>query len=98
MTGDENSTSEFCESCHVGSLQACRATYARWHDGDFVVLPGVPAWRCDYCGDTFYDREALRRLVLLLGPESSPEVETQRRATGFEDSDDLGLTDRRRMG
>jgi YgiT-type zinc finger domain-containing protein len=90
-------TIEFCESCHVGRLLPYRATYAHWHEGEFIVVPGVPAWRCDYCGDAFYDNEALARLVLLLGPESVPGDHKRRRTAGLEGSVGEGLGDRRRV-
>jgi YgiT-type zinc finger domain-containing protein len=87
----------FCDNCHVGSVRAWRATYARWHAGHFVVVPGVPAWRCDYCGDTFYDSEALYRLFLVLGPESQARVPKRSLATGFDENHGAGLGDRRRV-
>jgi YgiT-type zinc finger domain-containing protein len=97
MSEQGEESSRFCESCHVGSLQRCRATYARWHGGQFVLMPGVPAWRCDYCGDTFYDNEALARIVLLVGVDSDAEVARGWRSAGLEDSPELGLIDRHRV-
>jgi len=89
--------SEFCEGCHVGSLRPYRAPYARWHNGQFVVAPRVPAWRCDYCGETFYDDDALTRLFLLLGPESDMEDERRWRATGLDEDRRPELGNRRRV-
>jgi len=97
MNKDATESKEFCESCHIGSLQACRATYARWHDGQFVIVPGVLAWRCDFCGDTFYDTQALTRLAMLLGPESTLDDHRRWRATGPDDSRRTDLGDRRRI-
>jgi len=97
MNRDTDESKEFCDGCHIGSLQACRATYARWHGGQFVIVPGVPAWRCDFCGDTFYDIEALTRLVMLLGPESNLEDHRRWRATGPDESSRTGLGERRRI-
>ena len=97
MKTDDNISREFCEGCHIGTMQPCRATYAQWHNGQFVVVPGMPAWRCDFCGDTYYDNEALTRLVLLLGPETGSEHERRRRATGLDDSFGDGLGDRWRV-
>jgi YgiT-type zinc finger domain-containing protein len=97
MNGDAGGAHEFCDGCHIGSLRPYRATYARWHDGQFVVVQGVPAWRCDYCGDTFYDDEALSRLALLLGPESDMEDQRRWRATGLDEDREVGLGNRRRV-
>jgi YgiT-type zinc finger domain-containing protein len=86
----------FCSSCHIGKLQPHRTTFTHWHAGDLVVVPGVQAWRCDYCGDAFFDNEALGRLVLLLGPETTSSDTQQRRARGLEGGSGEGLSDRRR--
>jgi len=88
---------EFCEICHAGSLYPHRATYARWHAGHFVVLPGVPAWRCDVCGDTFYDAAALTQLTLLLGPEMGTQHPRRWRPYGPDESLGAGLGERRRI-
>ena len=98
MTEDTGESKEFCESCHVGALQPFRATYARWHEGEFVIVPGVAAWRCDCCSDTFFDEEALTRLVLLLGPESDLEDQRRRRGRGLGGVPGADLGDRRRAG
>jgi YgiT-type zinc finger domain-containing protein len=94
---DPSESKEFCAVCHVGSLRPHRATYARWHEGQFVIRPGMLAWRCDFCGMTFYDDAALARLALLLGPETDLDEERQWPATGLEESWEPGLGDRRRV-
>lgn len=97
MNTNENASQEFCQNCHVGSLRSYRTTYAHWHDGQFVIMPGVPAWRCDFCGDTFYDDEIMIRLTLLLELESGLEDQRQWRATGLEEGWGSGFGDRRRV-
>jgi YgiT-type zinc finger domain-containing protein len=96
MTDRANEAASFCEHCHVGTFKPHRATYTRWHDGEFVIVPRVPAWRCDYCGDAFFDKEALYRLVLLLGPESDTEDQQDPRVAGLEGSGKIGMRERRR--
>jgi YgiT-type zinc finger domain-containing protein len=95
METDDNNIREFCESCHAGSLQPCRAPYAHWHDGQFIVVPGIPAWRCDFCSEVFFDSAALTRLVLLLGSEANLEGQRRWRTAGLDDSSGKGLGDRR---
>jgi YgiT-type zinc finger domain-containing protein len=97
MDKEDGESREFCEGCHVGSLQPCWATYARWHEEQFVIVPRVPAWRCDFCGDTFYDDEAMTRLAMLLGPESDLGDERRWRTTGLEGRGEAGLGSRRRV-
>lgn len=98
MKTDIAETREFCEICHVGSLRPYRATYVRWHGGKFAIVSAVPAWRCDFCGDAFYDDEALARLVLLLGSESHSGDRQRRRGLGPEGRLRSGFGDRRRIG
>jgi YgiT-type zinc finger domain-containing protein len=97
MSEDDNESREFCESCHVGSLRPYHTIYAHWHSGEFVIVPGVPAWRCDFCGDTFFDNEALSRLVLLLGLDSNTGGQRRWRTTGLEESGVKELGDRWRV-
>ena len=87
---------EFCSSCHVGKLRASRTTYAHWHGDEFIVVPGLPAWRCDYCGDAFFDNDALTQLVLLLGTESMLEAQRWPRTTGLEKGGENSLGEGRR--
>jgi YgiT-type zinc finger domain-containing protein len=96
MNADVSESRVFCAYCHIGSLRPHRATYARWHDGQFVIMPGVPAWHCDFCGEILYDNGALTRLVLLLGPESDLEDQQRWRAAGLEENREADLGDRRR--
>ena len=98
MSRDAAETNEFCETCHIGSPQPFRATYARWHDEQFVVVAGIPAWRCDFCGDSYFDNDALTRLALLLGPESTLEDQRRSRGRGLGGSLGTGLGSRRRVG
>ena len=91
----EDKPTEFCKVCHVGSSQPHRVTYARWHSGEFILMPGMPAWRCDFCGDTFYDHGALAQLALLLGPDDDMEDQQQWRATGLEEMQKPEFGDRR---
>ena len=95
MKTNHKESEEFCGYCHVGSLHPDRATYARWHDGQFVILPGVAAWRCDFCGEIFYDNEVMSRLVLLLGPESDMGDEREWYRAGLGSEGERGLGGRR---
>lgn len=97
MSSDVAKTEEFCKACRVGSLQPFRATYARWHDEQFVVMAGILAWRCDFCSDTYFDDDALTRLVLLLGPETTLEDQRRRRVGGLGGGLGTGLGSRRRV-
>ncbi len=87
-----------CRNCRVGTLQPHLVTYARWHGEHFVVLPNVPAWRCDFCGEILYDLDVLGPLRALLGPETSLDLD-DRWLLDTESGDDtwgLGLSNRRR--
>jgi YgiT-type zinc finger domain-containing protein len=79
-------------------LQPHRTTYAHWHGEHFVVLPNVPAWRCDFCGETFYDLEILGQLRTLLGPETGLDLQDHwlLDAENGDDAWGVGLSNRRR--
>ena len=64
-----------CRNCRVGTLKPRQTTYARWHGEHFIVLPNILAWRCDFCGETAYDRKVLAQLGALLGPDSGLDRE-----------------------
>lgn len=55
-----------CQECHVGRLQPARAPYLAWLDGRMLVIPSVPAWLCDACGDLIHDFDFVHGLRLLL--------------------------------
>lgn len=95
MERDTGESFGFCSSCHVGKLKAHRTTFTHWFSGELVVVPGVQAWRCDYCGDAFFDNETLGRLVLLLGPETTSSDTQRRHATGLDEGLGGNLGDRR---
>lgn len=86
-----NQDQPFCTYCHIGSLQPCQATFARWHEGQFIVMPGMSAWRCDFCGEMVYDRDVLNRLALLLGTESCLEDQRRGRAPGLDENWEVNL-------
>ena len=95
MNNDADESMEFCEVCHIGSMRHLRVPYAHWFDGQLVIVPGVRAWCCDFCGETVYDAYTLARLVLLLGPEANSQDHRRRRAPGLDESRGEGLGDRR---
>ncbi len=57
-----------CLTCRIGTLQRKLAPYAGWHGGEFVVIPTLPAWLCDVCGERTYDQATLDSLLSLIGP------------------------------
>lgn len=64
--------SEFkCEVCRVGLLHLKRTTYTSWSGDDLVILPNVPVWVCDVCGEYIYDPDTITRVEALLGVERS---------------------------
>lgn len=62
----KNSVLEICNLCHVGNVREENLTYTEWYEEELVVVPGVPARVCDYCGEKEYDPfvvGTLRRLL-----------------------------------
>lgn len=59
-----------CPTCRIGTLQRKMTPYAGWRGDEFVVIPALPAWLCDVCGERTYDQAALDSLLSLIGPPS----------------------------
>jgi YgiT-type zinc finger domain-containing protein len=59
-----------CSNCHIGTLRRKAGPYAARHGNDLVVIPSLPAWVCDVCGERTYDAAALDMLLSLIGPPS----------------------------
>jgi YgiT-type zinc finger domain-containing protein len=59
-----------CSNCHIGTLRRRAGAYAARHGDDFVVIPSLPAWVCDVCGERTYDAATLDTLLSLIGPPS----------------------------
>jgi YgiT-type zinc finger domain-containing protein len=67
-----------CPRCPFGHLQRTESTYVRRLGAHLVTQPNFPLWRCDSCGYTRYDRQALTRLEYLLGPDGESWQEEAR--------------------
>jgi YgiT-type zinc finger domain-containing protein len=61
-----------CPSCQVGRLRPIRTTYAHIYDDTLIQMPNIAAWKCDVCGETFYDPDAVRRIEVLVGEAGPP--------------------------
>ena len=57
----------------MGNLHPRSVNYANWHAGQYVVVPHMPAWLCDICALCLIDRDALQRLLPLIGPVTRSE-------------------------
>jgi YgiT-type zinc finger domain-containing protein len=75
-----------CPNCHTGQLRQRTINYGNWHAGQYVVVPGLPAWSCDVCALCQIDAEALQRLLPLIGPVTRPDPTQPRRAASTQRS------------
>ncbi|MGQ9626626.1 MAG: YgiT-type zinc finger protein [Anaerolineae bacterium] len=64
-----------CPFCHIGHVKQRRLVYTQWHDGCFIVLPNVPAWVCDNCGEKTFDSHLVDILQNLLWAERRRDQE-----------------------
>ena len=64
--------SEICGFCHVGHVTEQNLTYTEWYDDELIVVPGVPARICEYCGEKEFDPFVVGTLRRLLW--SSPDA------------------------
>jgi YgiT-type zinc finger domain-containing protein len=63
---------EICSFCHVGHVTEQNLTYTEWYEEELIVVPGVPARLCDYCGEKEFDPFVVGTLRRLLW--SSPDA------------------------
>jgi YgiT-type zinc finger domain-containing protein len=61
---------ETCPVCHIGSMRERQVTYTQMHEGQLVVIQGVPALICDFCGERWFDTKTVNGLQRLLQPDS----------------------------
>lgn len=62
----------YCPRCQHGHCRPGRATFVRLHGGMVVSAPDTPAYVCDVCAYTEFEREAVRQLNKLLGQSGTP--------------------------
>ncbi|GAB4408679.1 MAG: hypothetical protein Kow00106_01910 [Anaerolineae bacterium] len=65
-------TEETCPACLVGRLKATTATYVEVYEGTLIQAPNTAAWRCDTCGQVYFDESAIQRLNVLIGTGGLP--------------------------
>ncbi len=61
-----------CPRCRVGRLDLKRANAIYFHGETLICAPNTPAWQCDVCRYREVDREALRRIGLLVQRDVPP--------------------------
>ena len=61
-----------CPICHLGILKEAPAVFIQFYGETLIHAPNVPAWKCDVCGETFFDPEAVRRIDTLIGEGGPP--------------------------
>ncbi len=55
-----------CPVCHDGMLEQQRIETSMRRGDGWIVVSGVPAIKCDLCGETTFSQEVSERLVSLL--------------------------------
>ncbi len=58
-----------CNVCHIGILALRYTTYARRIDNQLVLLPNLPVWVCDVCGEVIPEADTVGRIEMLFGLE-----------------------------
>jgi YgiT-type zinc finger domain-containing protein len=64
--------SDTCPACQMGRLNLIRTTYTHIYDDTLIQVPNIAAWKCDVCGEIFYDPDAVRRIEVLIGEAGPP--------------------------
>ncbi len=58
--------SSHCSQCYVGRYRETGMPYLCWIDDLQVVVPDVPGFQCDVCGDSFHNPDFLQHLHHLI--------------------------------
>ena len=61
-----------CPNCHIGHLHEARAPYVQLYNATLIHMPNVAAWKCDVCGETYFDTQTIRQLEVLIGDSGPP--------------------------
>jgi YgiT-type zinc finger domain-containing protein len=61
-----------CPACSMGQLKATGTPYMQVTNGTLIQVPTITAWKCDICGESFFDERAVRRLDTLIGEAGPP--------------------------
>ena len=61
-----------CPVCSMGHLAPTGAPYMQILNGTLIQAPMITAWKCDICGESFFDGQAVRRLETLIGETGPP--------------------------
>lgn len=61
-----NSSANQCKQCYVGRYRESDMPYLCWIDKREVMVPDVPGFQCDICGDSFYNPEFIQHLHRLI--------------------------------
>ncbi|MBI5958391.1 MAG: YgiT-type zinc finger protein [Chloroflexi bacterium] len=72
MNPEDLTLSITCPRCGVGRMKLTRATYIQLYENTLIHAPNTIAWRCDVCGQTFFDPDAVLRLDVLAGEAGPP--------------------------
>jgi YgiT-type zinc finger domain-containing protein len=68
-----------CPMCRRGETAPGKATLTYELGTGVLVVRGVPAEICDFCGDEYLDEETVERLDALLAKGCTPGVEIELR-------------------
>ena len=55
-----------CTQCYVGRYQVTGMPYLAWVNDYQFVVPDVPGYQCDICGDSFHDPDFIHHLHHLI--------------------------------
>lgn len=66
------SSENSCPVCVMGRLRATGMPYMQVINDTLIQAPTISGWKCDVCGETFFDGRALRQLELLIHEAGPP--------------------------
>jgi hypothetical protein len=61
-----------CPVCSAGHLHTTGIPYMQMANETLIQAPTIMGWKCDICGETFFDGRAVRQLELLINEAGPP--------------------------
>ena len=74
---------KICSFCGNKNLKETHVQYIYRHDGQFLVVNGVPCEECEYCGEQYFKAEVLKKIekefreIYFSGKRSKREVKAK---------------------
>jgi YgiT-type zinc finger domain-containing protein len=53
---------KYCNFCGNSKVKRARVDYIYRHNGDMLIVKGVPCEECEFCGERYFEADVLKRI------------------------------------